>query len=145
MKINEGQAIHKDIKIRLDTCLKILNNIDEISSDEPHLKIENINLRLAKLDKKLVLNEERIEQEVALLLDRLDISEEVLRFRTHLDYMHDILEQKEIGKKAEFLVQELNREVNTIASKSNNAQISRLSVEIKSELEKLREQLQNIE
>ena len=59
--------------------------------------------------------------------------------------MHDILEQKEIGKKAEFLVQELNREVNTIASKSNNAQISRLSVEIKSELEKLREQLQNIE
>jgi len=91
------------------------------------------------------LNPERLEQEIALLADRLDISEEVVRFRTHLEHMNDILVQSEVGKKAEFLMQELNREVNTIASKSSHAGISQASVEIKSELEKVREQLQNIE
>tara|TARA_X000001036_G_scaffold422105_1_gene444643 strand:- start:1531 stop:1773 length:243 start_codon:yes stop_codon:yes gene_type:complete len=80
-----------------------------------------------------------------LLADRLDISEELLRFRTHLQHMNDILEQREIGKKAEFMMQELNREINTISSKSNQAEISKSSVEIKSQLEKIREQLQNIE
>ena len=91
------------------------------------------------------INPERLEQVIALLADRLDISEEVVRFRTHLEHMDEILSQREVGKKAEFLMQELNREINTIASKSNHAGISQASVEIKSELEKIREQLQNIE
>ena len=77
--------------------------------------------------------------------EKLDITEELLRFRTHLKHMDEILSQKEVGKKAEFLIQELNREVNTISSKSFHAEISQETVEIKSELEKIREQLQNIE
>ena len=80
-----------------------------------------------------------------MLADRLDISEEIIRFKTHLEEMDKILSQTEFGKKAEFLLQELNREVNTISSKSNQAGISQASVEIKSELEKIREQLQNIQ
>ena len=101
--------------------------------------------RFSPLTEGVKINPERLEQEIALLADRLDISEEVVRFRTHLEHMDEILSQREVGKKAEFLMQELNREVNTMASKSNHAGISQSSVEIKSELEKVREQLQNIE
>jgi uncharacterized protein (TIGR00255 family) len=145
MKLREGQAMQDDIKVRLLSCGQILNKIEKISKEEPGRYRERLQERLTQLNDGTQLNPERIEQEIALLADRLDISEEVVRFRTHLEHMDDILAQNEVGKKAEFLMQELNREVNTIASKSNNAGISQASVEIKSELEKVREQLQNIE
>ena len=145
MKLREGQAMHDDIKGRLFSCGQILNKIEKLSQEEPERYRERLQERLTQLNEGTQLNPERLEQEIALLADRLDISEEVVRFRTHLEHMDDILAQNEVGKKAEFLMQELNREVNTIASKSNNAGISQASVEIKSELEKVREQLQNIE
>ena len=145
MKQREGQAMHDDIKDRLVNCDKILNTIEKLSLEEPGLYRERLQDRLAQFNDETILNPERLEQEIALLADRLDISEELLRFRTHLQHMEDILEQREIGKKAEFMMQELNREINTISSKSNQAEISKSSVEIKSQLEKIREQLQNIE
>ncbi len=145
MKLREGQAMHDDIKTRLVSCEQIVNKIEELSQDEPGLYRERLQERLAQLQEGTKINPERLEQEIALFADRLDITEEVVRFRTHLEHMDDILAQREVGKKAEFLMQELNREVNTIASKSNHAEISQSSVEIKSELEKVREQLQNIE
>ena len=145
MKLREGQAMHDDIKTRLVSCEQIVNKIEELSQEEPGLYRERLQERLAQLQEGTKINPERLEQEIALFADRLDITEEVVRFRTHLEHMDDILAQREVGKKAEFLMQELNREVNTIASKSNHAEISQSSVEIKSELEKVREQLQNIE
>jgi uncharacterized protein (TIGR00255 family) len=145
MKLREGQAMQDDIKGRLASCGQIVNKIEKLSQAEPGRYRERLQERLAQLHDGTKLNPERLEQEIALLADRLDISEEVVRFRTHLDHMDDILSQREVGKKAEFLMQELNREVNTISSKSNHAEISQASVEIKSELEKVREQLQNIE
>ena len=145
MKQREGQAMNEDIKNRLVNCDQILNTIEKLSLEEPGLYRERLQDRLAQFNDETILNPERLEQEIALLADRLDISEELLRFRTHLQHMDDILEQREIGKKAEFMMQELNREINTISSKSNQAEISKSSVEIKSELEKVREQLQNIE
>ena len=145
MKQREGQAMHEDIKDRLVNCEQILNTIEKLSLEEPGLYRERLQDRLAQFNDETILNPERLEQEIALLADRLDISEELLRFRTHLQHMDDILEQREIGKKAEFMMQELNREINTISSKSNQAEISKSSVEIKSQLEKIREQLQNIE
>jgi uncharacterized protein (TIGR00255 family) len=145
MKVREGQAMQNDIQERLSSCANILNTIETLSLDEPGRCRERLQDRLSQLNEGSKLNPERLEQEIALLADRLDISEEVVRFRTHLEHMNDILVQSEVGKKAEFLMQELNREVNTIASKSNHAGISQASVEIKSELEKVREQLQNIE
>ena len=145
MKLREGQAMHDDIKTRLVSCEQIVNKIEELSQEEPGLYRERLQERLAQLQEGTKINPERLEQEIALFADRLDITDEVVRFRTHLEHMDDILAQREVGKKAEFLMQELNREVNTIASKSNHAEISQSSVEIKSELEKVREQLQNIE
>ena len=145
MKQREGQAMRDDIKDRLVNCDQILNTIEKLSLEEPGLYRERLQDRLAQFNDETILNPERLEQEIALLADRLDISEELLRFRTHLQHMDDILEQREIGKKAEFMMQELNREINTISSKSNQAEISKSSVEIKSQLEKIREQLQNIE
>ena len=145
MKQREGQAMNEDIKNRLVNCDQILNTIEKLSLEEPGLYRERLQDRLAQFNDETILNPERLEQEIALLADRIDISEELLRFRTHLQHMDDILEQREIGKKAEFMMQELNREINTISSKSNQAEISKFSVEIKSQLEKIREQLQNIE
>ena len=137
MKLREGQAMHDDIKTRLVSCGKIVNKIEKLSQEEPGRYRERLQERLAQLQDGTKLNPERLEQEIALLADRLDITEEVVRFRTHLEHMDDILAQREVGKKAEFLMQELNREVNTIASKSNHAEISQASVEIKSDLEKV--------
>jgi len=145
MKVREGQAMQNDIQERLSSCGNIVNEIEKFSREEPGRYRERLQERLSLLNDCIKLNPERLEQEIALLADRLDISEEVVRLRTHLEHMDDILAQREVGKKAEFLMQELNREVNTIASKSNHAGISQASVEIKSELEKVREQLQNIE
>ena len=145
MKLLEGHAMHDDIKGRLSLCGQILNKIEKLSQEEPGRYREQLQERLTQLNDGTQLNPERLEQEIAILADRLDICEEVVRFRTHLEHVDDIMTQNEVGKKAEFLMQELNREVNTIASKSNQAGISLASVEIKSELEKVREQLQNIE
>lgn len=145
MKEREGQAMQSDIQQRLSSCGNIVNSIEKLSQAEPERFRDRLQERFSQLTEGVEINPERLEQEIALLADRLDISEEVVRFRTHLEHMDDILAQREVGKKAEFLMQELNREVNTIASKSNHAGISQASVEIKSELEKVREQLQNIE
>ena len=145
MKEREGQAMQSDIQQRLSSCGNIVNLIEKLSQAEPERFRDRLQERFSQLTEGIEINPERLEQEIALLADRLDISEEVVRFRTHLGHMDKILSQREVGKKAEFLMQELNREVNTMASKSNHAGISQSSVEIKSELEKVREQLQNIE
>ena len=145
MQEREGLAMLDDIKKRFSSCARILDTIENLSKDEPEQFKKRLEQRISRFNSGKELDPERLEQEVALVADRLDISEEIIRFKTHLKQMDNILSQTEIGKKAEFLLQELNREVNTIASKSNQADISQASVEIKSELEKIREQLQNIQ
>ena len=145
MQEREGHAMLDDIKPRFSSCARILDTIENLSKDEPELFKKRLEQRIARLNSGKELEPDRLEQEVALVADRLDISEEVIRFKTHLKQMDKILSQTELGKKAEFLLQELNREVNTISSKSNQAAISQASVEIKSEMEKIREQLQNIQ
>ena len=145
MQEREGRAMLDDIKQRFSSCARILDTIENLSKDEPEQFKKRLEQRIARLNSGKELEPDRLEQEVALVADRLDISEEVIRFKTHLKQMDKFLSQTELGKKAEFLLQELNREVNTISSKSNQAGISQASVEIKSELEKIREQLQNIQ
>ena len=145
MKSLEGQVMHIDIQNRLSLCDKIIKSIEKISVAEPENFKQRLEDRLLDFKSDIKINPERLEQEIVLYAEKLDISEEILRFRTHLKHMDAIFSQSEVGKKAEFLIQELNREVNTIASKSSNAEISQAAVEIKSELEKIREQLQNIE
>ena len=145
MQEREGLAMLDDIKKRFSSCARILDTIENLSKDEPEQFKKRLEQRISRFNSGKELDPERLEQEVALVADRLDISEEIIRFKTHLKQMDKILSQIEFGKKAEFLLQELNREVNTISSKSNQAGISQASVEIKSELEKIREQLQNIQ
>ena len=145
MQEREGLAMLDDIKKRFSSCARILDTIENLSKDEPEQFKKRLEQRISRFNSAKELDPERLEQEIALLADRLDNSEEIIRFKTHLKQMDEILSQTELGKKAEFLLQELNREVNTISSKSNQAGISQASVEIKSELEKIREQLQNIQ
>jgi len=145
MQEGEGYAMLDDIKQRFSSCTRIMGTIENLSRDEPKQFKKKLEQRIARLNSGKELDPERLEQEVSLVADRLDITEEIIRFKTHLKQMEKILSQTELGKKAEFLLQELNREVNTISSKSNQAGISQASVEIKSELEKIREQLQNIQ
>ena len=92
------------------------------------------------------LDEARIIQEVAIYADKVAVAEETVRLRSHIDQLNDFIKSDEpIGRKIDFLVQEINRETNTIGSKANDVDIARRVVDIKSEVEKIREQIQNIE
>ncbi|HMB15478.1 MAG TPA: DUF1732 domain-containing protein [Pelovirga sp.] len=92
------------------------------------------------------MDPQRVAQEIAIFADRCDISEELVRFRSHLDQFSELMGYAEpVGRQLDFLVQELNREANTMGSKSNDAALTRYVVGLKSELEKIREQVQNIE
>jgi len=92
------------------------------------------------------INEERITQEVVFFAERSDITEEIVRLKTHIKNFNDLLEEKEaIGRKLDFLLQEMHREANTMGAKANDVIVSQQVVEIKTELEKIRQQLQNIE
>ena len=105
---------------------------------------------MARLEEILpgrIENEERILREVALYAEKIDITEEIARFNCHLTHFEEFIHSEElsVGKTLEFLVQELNREINTIGSKSSDLEIARAVIDIKSELERIREQIQNIE
>ena len=104
MQEREGHAMLDDIKRRFSSCSRILDNIENLSEDEPEQFKIRLEQRIARLNSGKELDPERLEQEIALVADRLDISEEVIRFKTHLKQMDKILSQNELGKKAEFLL-----------------------------------------
>jgi uncharacterized protein (TIGR00255 family) len=101
---------------------------------------------LARSDSQIDIDQARLAQEVVYLADRADISEEISRLSTHIEHFRAIMnEEKEVGKRLDFLTQELNREANTITSKTANMNIKENALQIKSEIEKIREQVQNVE
>ncbi len=146
MKRSEGQTLMRDLEERL---VEIARQFEAIKSQYPS-RVEACQARLqerltALLDSAEV-DASRFQQEIAFLAERMDITEEVVRAESHLSQFVVFLKGKEpVGRKMDFLLQELNREANTISSKANDAEISQRVVEIKSELEKIREQVQNIE
>ena len=146
MKRSEGETLMKDLKERLE---EIARQFEAIKLQYPS-RAESYQVRLRDRLRALLEGSEidasRFQQEVAFLAERMDITEEVVRGESHLSQFVVLLEGKEpVGRKMDFLLQELNRETNTISSKANDAEISQRVVEIKSELEKIREQVQNIE
>ena len=147
MRIREGEELIKDIKER---TIKIKHMIDTIKEKSP-LVVEEYSKKLKERIEELLLNEYKVddcklENEVAFYADRSNITEEIVRFYSHINQLIDCLNSEEpVGRKLDFLIQEMNREVNTIGSKSSDIEIGRNVVEIKSELEKIREQIQNIE
>lgn len=145
MRDAEGRAMDGDIRERLGLLQESLQCIEQRASVVPVEWQRKLGERLARLQ-GVEADPQRLAQEVAIVADRCDISEEVVRFNSHLQQFEQLLGQDEpIGRQLDFLVQELNREANTIGSKSNDATLTRYVVALKSELEKIREQVQNIE
>ncbi len=145
MRIREGEATRVDIANRLRS---IATEVDEIEKYAPTVPVEwqqKLKERLSRLQEKDG-DPQRIAQEIAIFADRCDISEEISRFHSHLDQFGKLMDNSEpVGRQMDFLVQELNREANTMGSKSNDAELTRHVVTLKSELEKIREQVQNLE
>jgi len=146
MKRSEGVFILKDIQERLN---RIRQEITAIKSSFP-LSLQTHRERLLERVRVLLngfdVDPLRFQQEVAFLAERADITEEMVRAESHLDQFSALLDKKDpVGRKMDFLIQEIHREVNTASSKANEAEISQRVVEIKSELEKVREQVQNVE
>ncbi|MBN1831965.1 MAG: YicC family protein, partial [Deltaproteobacteria bacterium] len=146
MKITEGKAIEEDFLKRLEIIEEYLSDIEESAPmmvDEYKKRLED---KIQKVSGGITLDESRLIQEVAIFADRCDINEEIVRFRSHLKQYRDFMSKDDsIGRRLDFLIQEINREVNTIGSKATDSFISSKVVEIKAELEKLREQVQNVE
>jgi uncharacterized protein (TIGR00255 family) len=147
MRQREGAAIENDFLLRLRGIQDAIDRIESLSEDVLEHYSKRLRERIGTLaGDALELDSGRIEQEAALLAERSDIAEEILRVNSHLKQFQEIMKtESPAGQKLNFLLQEINREFNTIGSKAGNAEISHLVVDVKSELEKLREQVQNVE
>lgn len=146
MKCQEGELLARDIQMRLERIRIQLQEIEIQSGSYLQAYQTRFRERIQFLLGGVEVDLSRLYQEIALLAERMDITEELVRAKSHLQQFGQFLEAKEpVGRKMDFLVQEIHREVNTISSKASDAEISKRVVEIKSELEKIREQVQNIE
>ena len=150
MRGNEGEMLANELDIRLGAIEKHLDPIESeaggVSEEYRQRLTKRIGEMLAKSDSQIEIDQSRLAQEVAYLADRSDISEEIARLRSHIEHFRVIMkEEKEVGKRLDFLTQELNREANTIASKTGNLVVKEHALAIKSEIEKIREQVQNVE
>jgi len=146
MKRLEGESLTKDLQQRLE---HIAQQLQIIKQQFPsHLKaiLSRLHERLRSLLEGMEIDPSRFQQEIAFLAERTDITEEIVRAESHMAQFSSLLEGNEpVGRKMDFLLQEIHREVNTVSAKANDAEISQRVVEMKSELEKIREQVQNIE
>lgn len=146
MRGKEGAALSLDIAHRTAKIGQIIKIIEERSGLVVEEARERLKTRLEDLLGSVELDETRLLMEVAILADKSSITEELIRLQSHLEQIRQTLEQgNEVGRKLDFILQEINREVNTIGSKASDYTIAAAVVEVKSELEKIREQVQNLE
>jgi uncharacterized protein (TIGR00255 family) len=146
MRIREGQFLSEEIRRRMGSLGDMIETIKSSAPDELVRWREKFTARLRLIVEAGMMDNSRILQEAAIMAEKLDISEEISRIEHHLKQMAEILDSGDaVGKKLDFLLQELNREVNTLASKAGDYAISAVVVEMKAELEKMREQVQNIQ
>lgn len=145
MRRREGEAMRGDVETRLDTLERTAHAIDERAPQWLEEYRQRLRARIEEIC-QMQLDEARLTQEVALAADKAAVDEETVRLRSHIAQMRDLLKQSEpAGRKLDFLVQEMNREVNTTGSKSSDLILTGMVVDAKAELEKIREQIQNIE
>lgn len=146
MRAQEGEIIGKDLQGRIGLLESFLKRIGNKAPQVVSEYQKRLSERVKDLMGNFPVDEVRIAQEVAIMAERCDITEEIVRFQSHLIQMDSIMKSNEaVGRKIDFLLQEMNREANTIGSKSPDAEISQIVVDIKTELSRLREQVQNIE
>lgn len=144
----EGANIERDLCEKVSNIRAITDEIRTLSAADVESYRDKLHARLSQMlsDNKISVDENRILTECAIFADRVAIDEELVRLGSHFDAFTKMLDAREpIGRKVDFLIQEMNREVNTIGSKCQNAQIAHLVVQVKTEIEKIREQIQNIE
>ena len=149
MRDAEGDSLARDLVARMEHLGSLTAELGRHVALAPPEAEKRLRDRLGRLlsQNKVAVDEARLAQEVAILADRMDVTEELVRIRSHIGQLSELMAQRAsaVGRRLDFLVQELGREYNTVASKSQSADIARLVVEAKAELEKVREQVQNIE
>ncbi len=146
MRSREGRSLQESLQLYFNTLREHLNEINNQAPEAKKAYFIKLKAHLDELLEGCPVDEDRLYSEAAIFGDKINIDEEVTRLYSHLDQSQDMLESEDpIGRKFDFLIQEMNREINTIGSKANDSEISRLAVEMKSVLEKVREQVQNIE
>lgn len=146
MRAKEGEALLKDFLARLETLSRHVAVVTERAPQVPAGYRETLHKRLREAGLDFDLNDERVLKEIALFADRCDITEELTRLRSHFDQFTTLLKSGgEIGRKSEFILQEIGREIHTIGSKGNDLEISKNVIELKNELERIREQIANVE
>lgn len=146
MREREGQAMAADLTMRLDALASGAATIGARAPERLSAELARLRKNVAELAGGVQVDEQRLAMEIALMADRVDVSEELVRFRTHLEACRTALEESgAVGKRLGFLAQELLREINTIGSKANDASITQAVIAMKGELERFREQLENLE
>lgn len=146
LRSQEGKYLAKDLLERLDLIENHLKEIETLSKKNAPEEFKILQQRVSELFNNPEIDKGRLETEIAILAERLDVTEEVVRFRSHNALFRDLIAGKQLaGRSLNFLLQEMNREANTIAAKANNAEISHRVVFVKEEVERLREQVQNVE
>ncbi len=146
MRETEGNKIKEDLEERIKLIKEKIEKINEISTGLVEEYIVKLEKRVNELLKTTVVDEARLAQEIVIYSDKCSIEEELTRLRSHISQFLNLLNENiPVGKKLDFLIQEMNRETNTIGSKANSLEITNLVVDIKTEIENIREQVQNIE
>ena len=147
MREKEGEKLAKDFKIRIQSIEEKINKVSEYSTRLVEEYVVKLESRIKELLKTNVVDESRLAQEVVIYSDKCSIEEEVTRLKSHISQFIDLIKNSKIaiGKKLDFIIQEMNRETNTIGSKANNLDITNLVIEMKTEIENIREQVQNVE
>ncbi len=148
MRTTEGQALAADISGHLGCLGDIVREMKPLADEVPKMYKNKLEERIAYLlDKDALLSSERIAAEVAIFADKANVDEEITRLKSHIDQMKDIISSDDegVGKKLDFLTQEMNREANTIGSKASDLGLTNLVLKAKAEIEKIREQVQNVE
>ncbi|MDV4151228.1 YicC/YloC family endoribonuclease [Clostridium sp. AL.422] len=146
MRVVEGEKLKEDILYKLDEIESIVKSIEEIADVIPNTYKKKLEIRLKELLEMVDIDENRIAQEVAIISDKAAVDEEITRLKSHLNQIRITFnEGGQIGRKLDFIIQEMNREANTIASKSSDMDMTNYVINIKNLIEKIREQVQNIE
>ena len=146
MRLVEGKKMEQDLLYRLDLIEQMVKKVEELSPKTVENYSKRLHARLQEVLQNNALDEQRIITEVAIFAEKIAVAEETVRLGSHVHQFRQILASNEpVGRKLDFLVQEFNREANTIGSKAQDLEIARVVVDLKSEIEKIREQIQNIE
>jgi uncharacterized protein (TIGR00255 family) len=145
MRQIEGKELIQDITKRIHFLERQIPKIEKLMKSSLHDVFKQMNERITQLIQDQDVDQDRLMTEIGLMASKIDITEECVRLKSHHQLFRDTMKEEEIGKKLNFLLQEMNREVNTISSKACNAAISHRVVKMKGEIEKLREQVQNLE